>query len=111
MANSAPGGASDYNTKIIEEFRANEGRVDGPWAGTPMILIHHIGARSGGFGALPEQVHGEPPGVDVGDVQGEHLGVAGSQVSTLESACGAGSNFRLRTSASPRSSASTMAHE
>ena len=33
-----------------------------------------------GFGALPEQVHGEPPGVDVGDVHGEHLGVAGSQV-------------------------------
>jgi deazaflavin-dependent oxidoreductase (nitroreductase family) len=48
MANSAPvGEASDYNTKIIEEFRANQGRVGGPWAGTPMILIHHIGARSG----------------------------------------------------------------
>ena len=44
MANSAPGGASDYNTKIIEEFRANEGRVGGPWAGTPMILLHHVGA-------------------------------------------------------------------
>jgi len=38
---------SDYNTKIIEEFRANDGRVGGSWAGTPMILIHHIGARSG----------------------------------------------------------------
>ena len=48
MANSAPGSvASDYNTKIIEEFRANQGRVGGPWSGTPMILIHHIGARSG----------------------------------------------------------------
>jgi deazaflavin-dependent oxidoreductase (nitroreductase family) len=48
MANSAPvGEASDYNTKIIEEFRANQGRVGGPWAGTPMILIHHIGAKSG----------------------------------------------------------------
>ena len=47
MANPAPGGADDYNTKIIEEFRANQGRVGGPWAGTPMILIHHIGARSG----------------------------------------------------------------
>jgi deazaflavin-dependent oxidoreductase (nitroreductase family) len=47
MANSAPGKASGYNTKIIEEFRANGGRVGGPWAGTPMILIHHIGARSG----------------------------------------------------------------
>ncbi len=47
MANSAPGGASDFNTKIIEEFRANEGRVGGPLTGTPMILIHHIGAKSG----------------------------------------------------------------
>ena len=48
MANSAPGSlAKDYNTTIIEEFRANRGRVGGPWAGTPLILIHHLGARSG----------------------------------------------------------------
>jgi deazaflavin-dependent oxidoreductase (nitroreductase family) len=39
--------ASDYNAKIIEEFRANNGRVGGEWAGSPLILIHHIGARSG----------------------------------------------------------------
>jgi deazaflavin-dependent oxidoreductase (nitroreductase family) len=38
---------SDWNTRIIEEFRANEGRVGGPFAGAPMILIHHTGARSG----------------------------------------------------------------
>ena len=47
MTNSVQGGASDFNTKIIEEFRANEGRVGGPWAGTTMILIQHIGAKSG----------------------------------------------------------------
>jgi len=47
MANPAPGGASDFNTKIVEEFRANEGRVGGPLAGAAMILIHHIGAKSG----------------------------------------------------------------
>jgi deazaflavin-dependent oxidoreductase (nitroreductase family) len=47
MANSAPGLADDLNTKIIDEFRANEGRVGGPFAGTTMILIHHIGAKSG----------------------------------------------------------------
>jgi deazaflavin-dependent oxidoreductase (nitroreductase family) len=39
--------ASEYNTKIIEEFRANNGRVGGEWAGSPLILIHHIGAKSG----------------------------------------------------------------
>jgi deazaflavin-dependent oxidoreductase (nitroreductase family) len=47
MANSAAGGASDYNAEIIEEFRANQGRVGGMWEGTTLILIHHIGARSG----------------------------------------------------------------
>ena len=38
---------NDFNAKIIEEFRANEGRVGRPWAGTTLILIHHIGAKSG----------------------------------------------------------------
>ena len=42
-----PGGVSDYNAKIIEEFRANSGRVGGPWAGATLLLIHHIGAKSG----------------------------------------------------------------
>jgi deazaflavin-dependent oxidoreductase (nitroreductase family) len=53
MANSATGEASDYNTKIIEEFRANQGRVGGPWAGTTLILIHHIGVKSGIERVLP----------------------------------------------------------
>ena len=39
--------ADEPNRKVIEEFRANAGRVGGPLAGTPMVLIHHIGARSG----------------------------------------------------------------
>jgi deazaflavin-dependent oxidoreductase (nitroreductase family) len=47
MTNSAASGASDYNTAIIKEFRANQGRVGGPWEGITMILIHHSGARSG----------------------------------------------------------------
>ncbi len=38
---------SDWNTAIIEEFRANEGQVGGPFEGAPMILVHHIGAKSG----------------------------------------------------------------
>jgi deazaflavin-dependent oxidoreductase (nitroreductase family) len=39
-------GPNDYNTKIIEEFRANGGRVAGPWTGITLILVHHIGAKS-----------------------------------------------------------------
>ena len=37
----------DWNTHIIEEFRANEGRVGGPFAGRPILLLHHRGAKSG----------------------------------------------------------------
>ena len=38
---------SDWNQGIIEEFHANEGRVGGPFAGAPMILVHHVGRTSG----------------------------------------------------------------
>jgi deazaflavin-dependent oxidoreductase (nitroreductase family) len=37
----------DYNRQIIEEFRAGGGHVGGSWEGWPLILVHHIGARSG----------------------------------------------------------------
>jgi deazaflavin-dependent oxidoreductase (nitroreductase family) len=37
----------DWNTKIIEEFRATGGHPGGPWEGRPLLLIHHVGARTG----------------------------------------------------------------
>src|SRR6516164_9509723 len=36
-----------FNQSVIEEFRANEGKVGGMFAGAPMILITHKGAKSG----------------------------------------------------------------
>ena len=38
---------TDWNTQIIEEFRANGGRVGGDMAGSPLVLLHHTGAKSG----------------------------------------------------------------
>lgn len=38
---------ADWNTKIIEEFRANDGKVGGPFAGAPLALVHHRGRSSG----------------------------------------------------------------
>ena len=32
---------------IIEEFRANEGRVGGTFKGRPLLLLHTVGARTG----------------------------------------------------------------
>jgi len=39
--------ASDWNRRIVDEFRSNEGRVGGPFQGRPLLLLHHWGARSG----------------------------------------------------------------
>ncbi len=37
----------DWNAKTIAEFRANDGRVGGNFAGAPMVLVHHQGRRTG----------------------------------------------------------------
>lgn len=38
---------SDWNAQIIEEFRANAGTVETMGFGRRLVLLHHIGARSG----------------------------------------------------------------
>jgi deazaflavin-dependent oxidoreductase (nitroreductase family) len=37
----------DFNAQNIEEFRANHGRVTGPFDGAPLLILHTVGARSG----------------------------------------------------------------
>ena len=39
--------ASDFNAQIIDELRANAGRVGGMFEGTPLLLLHTTGARTG----------------------------------------------------------------
>ncbi len=36
----------DWNKKVIEEFRANEGRVGGNFEGKSLLLLHTKGAKS-----------------------------------------------------------------
>ncbi|MCU1624975.1 MAG: ddn 2 [Frankiales bacterium] len=38
---------SDWNDKVIAEFRANGGRVGDAFAGAPLLLLHHAGRSSG----------------------------------------------------------------
>jgi deazaflavin-dependent oxidoreductase (nitroreductase family) len=38
---------SEFNKRIIEEFRANRGKVGGQFANAPMLLLTTTGARSG----------------------------------------------------------------
>jgi deazaflavin-dependent oxidoreductase (nitroreductase family) len=45
--------SADFNAQIIEEFRANEGRVGGTFEGIPLLLLHHTGAKSGASRTSP----------------------------------------------------------
>ena len=38
---------NERNMVIIQEFRANTGKVGGPFAGKSLLLLHTIGAKSG----------------------------------------------------------------
>ena len=38
---------SDWNKQIIEEFRANDGKVGGQFANMTLLLLHTTGAKSG----------------------------------------------------------------
>src|SRR5512139_1160415 len=38
---------NNWNQTIIDEFRANSGKVGGPFAGKTLLLLHTIGAKSG----------------------------------------------------------------
>ncbi|HKJ55168.1 MAG TPA: nitroreductase family deazaflavin-dependent oxidoreductase [Nitriliruptoraceae bacterium] len=38
---------NDWNAQVIEEFRANEGKVGGQFEGAPLLLLHSTGRKSG----------------------------------------------------------------
>jgi deazaflavin-dependent oxidoreductase (nitroreductase family) len=38
---------NDFNAQIIDEFRANGGRVGGRFEGAPLLLLHSRGAKTG----------------------------------------------------------------
>jgi deazaflavin-dependent oxidoreductase (nitroreductase family) len=43
----------DFNKGVIEEFRANGGRVGGPFEGAPLLLLSTVGAKSGAARTTP----------------------------------------------------------
>jgi deazaflavin-dependent oxidoreductase (nitroreductase family) len=51
---------SDFNAKIIEEFRANGGKME--FDGVPLIVLHHIGATSGTERVTPVVCYEQPDG-------------------------------------------------
>jgi deazaflavin-dependent oxidoreductase (nitroreductase family) len=56
---------SDFNSKIIEEFRDNSGRVGGPFDGASLLLLHTMGARSGQERVSPMMYQKVPEGFAV----------------------------------------------
>src|SRR6516165_1993596 len=45
--NTDPRAVDELNKSVIEEFRANQGRVSGPLEGWPVLLLTMIGAKTG----------------------------------------------------------------
>lgn len=45
--------AVDYNTAIIEEFRANNGKVGGRFQNSRLVLVNTIGAKTGQVRTIP----------------------------------------------------------
>lgn len=43
----ASGDVSEYNQKIIKEFRGNAGKVGGPWEGRDLLLLTTKGRKTG----------------------------------------------------------------
>ena len=37
----------NFNEKVIEEFRENDGKVGGMFEGASVLLLHHAGAKTG----------------------------------------------------------------
>ncbi|WP_231329470.1 nitroreductase family deazaflavin-dependent oxidoreductase [Actinomadura graeca] len=35
------------NSQVIKEFRARDGKVGGMFEGMPLLLLHHVGAKTG----------------------------------------------------------------
>jgi deazaflavin-dependent oxidoreductase (nitroreductase family) len=44
---------SDWNAGIIDEFRANDGKVGGMFEGAPLLILHTTGAKSGAHRESP----------------------------------------------------------
>lgn len=58
----------DFNTSIINEFRANGGKVGGPFEGTTLLLLHTTGAKSGQERVNPVAYQALGDSEDGGDV-------------------------------------------
>ncbi len=56
MTTTAP---NERNRAVIEEFRANRGRVGGVWQGRPLLLLTTTGAKSGAQRTTPLMHHRE----------------------------------------------------
>ena len=53
---------STFDDTVIAEFRANAGQIGGSFAGTPILLLHHVGARSGIERVTPVAYTPQPDG-------------------------------------------------
>lgn len=44
---------ASMNQQVIDDFRAHQGRVGPPFEGAPIVLLHHVGRKSGDHMVTP----------------------------------------------------------
>ena len=60
MADARPRGFAGFNQRLIEDFRAHDGRItSGPFAGRSLLLLTTTGAKSGRARTNPLAYHRE----------------------------------------------------
>ena len=80
---------NDWNAQIIEEFRANEGRLSGQFEGAPMLLLITKGARTGQTRVNP-MMYLAAADIAASDDQGS--GTEGDRIYVFASKAGAPTN-------------------
>jgi deazaflavin-dependent oxidoreductase (nitroreductase family) len=68
---------NDWNAQVIEEFRANEGKLGGQFEGAPMLLLTTKGAKTGQTRVNPMMYLVED-GLPISDNQETHGDLRGS---------------------------------
>jgi deazaflavin-dependent oxidoreductase (nitroreductase family) len=86
---------NDWNARMIEEFRANGGKLGGPFEGAPLVLLTTTGAKTGQQRVNPMMYQAEA-GLPVSDNESSGDGrasfAAGDQIYVFASKAGAPTN-------------------
>lgn len=85
---------ASWNDRVIEEFRANDGVLGGPWEGKSTLLLHSPGRKSGKVTVNP--LVAAPLGTSYVDLRHRRWRAGGSAVGGQLGGAGRAGDHRAR---------------